>query len=205
MARILWVFTFFLGCLCVVSTAHSQTLDATLIGCAQCHGPVGIGRTPDTPHLDRQIQSVVWEAMSAYSESRRVTSVSEHKQVRPELFSGIADFYSSQNAGTRPPQPVDKIKVSEGEVVYNRRCSKCHGDSGRESDNDASLLAGQSLDYLTKQAMAYKDGLRKQPAMMERATRGMSEDEWISVAHFFAAQDPVAPAIEKKKRRRAGP
>jgi sulfide dehydrogenase cytochrome subunit len=205
MPRILWVFTLLLAWIGMVSAAHSQTLEATLSGCGLCHGPAGIAQTPDTPHLDKQLRGVIEEAMVAYSESRRITSVPEHRQVRLDLFSGIADFYGSQTGGKRPPQAVDAIKVAQGEVVYNRRCSKCHDDAGRESDNDAPLLAGQNLEYLIKQVASYRDGSRKQPGMMERASRGLSEEEWIATAHFFASQDSVAPAIEKKKRRRAGP
>ena len=204
MLRRLTLFALVCSSLWSFSASQGQTLDATLSGCAQCHGPTGISQLPETPHLDRQLAGAIEEAMLAYSEARRQTAVPLHKQVPRELVSGVAAFYSGQKSGMRPAQNVDALKVAQGEAVYNRHCYKCHDDAGRESDNEAPLLAGQNLDYLLKQVMAYKDGSRKQPAMMERASRGVSEEDWIATAHFFAAQDAVGPAIGKKKRRRSG-
>ena len=183
---------------------QSQTLESTLNGCVQCHGPVGVSQIAAIPHLDRQLPAAIEEAMAAYAEARRATSISQHKELPRELFAAVANFYSVQKNGSRPRQIVDTAKVEQGEIVYSRKCAKCHDDSGRESDNDAPLLAGQNLEYLVKEVLAFKDGSRKQPSMMERSYRGLSEEELVAVAHYFASQDPVSPVEAKKKRRRSG-
>jgi sulfide dehydrogenase cytochrome subunit len=185
-----------------LQTGYAQTLDSVLQGCAQCHGPTGISQTPGTPHLEHQLTEALEEALNAYAQARRSTKIREHKEVPEGLRPAIAKFYNAQKSNAWPPQTVDAARVAQGEPIYSARCAKCHDDSGRESANDASLLAGQDLEYLIGQTKAFKSGGRPQPSMMDRAYKDLSDADLEAVAHYFASQDAAQPGTGKKKRRR---
>ena len=91
--------------------------------------------------------------------------------------------------------------VEKGRTIYDNRCADCHVGSGRDSDGESPLLAGQDLNFLVTQTIAYKSGARKFPFMMDRAYRGLTDEELTSVAHYFAAQDLNTPPLTGKKKR----
>ncbi len=175
--------------------------------CVRCHGLDGIAKQPAMPHLNGQLDSYLLASMKRLQKGKLPTEVANHVPAAlPESeLAAIARYYQAVKA-TRPVQETDPEKVARGEVVFRNRCNDCHGDFGREADKDAPLMAGQDLQHLLKQIRLFVSGKRKFGFLQDDAFKGQSLEDLDAVAHFFASQDPVAPApvsnSGKKKQRR---
>lgn len=187
-----------IGCL----SAHAQTVESALQACVQCHGDKGVSSQPGTPHLNGQLPAYFSEAMAAFAKGTRPTAVAQHKDFSAEQVAAAAKFYANEKATPRPKQNVDPVLVAKGEKIHANRCMECHPDNGRDSDKDAPYMAGQELEFLVTQTLAFKTGVRKFAFLMDDAYRGLTDEELAAVAHFFAAQDLLAAPAEKKRRRK---
>lgn len=178
--------------------------DAVLQRCASCHGADGVAVAPPTPHLNGQHAGYLGEAMLKLQRGRTPTGVAEHipATLAAADLERLAEFYASSK-GVRPRQETDPEKVARGEQVYGSRCLNCHLDNGRDFEQEAPLLAAQSLSYLIEQNRLFASGKRKFAPRQDEAYKGLSERELEAVAHFFAAQEQLAAkAAGKKKQRR---
>lgn len=175
--------------------------------CARCHGLDGIAAKPAMPHLNGQLDNYLLSLMQRMQKGRLPTEVQNHVPVAlsESELAAIAHYYQSVKA-TRPVQETDPEKVARGEVVFRNRCNDCHADNGREADKDAPLMAAQNLPHMIHQIRLFVGGKRKFGFLQDDAFKGVSLEDLDAVAHFFAAQDqiaPLAPAVGsgKKKRR----
>jgi cytochrome c553 len=182
-----------------LGSAQAQGSAELTANCSECHGQDGIARKAGTPHLNGQPDYLLTDMLSAYQKHKRATQVVAHRDVGTAELPLLAKHYAGQKA-ERPPRATDVALVTRGEDIYSRRCADCHLDNGRESDKDAPLLAAQELDYLIEQTLAFKQGKRKLPFLMDDAYRDLSEADLTAVAHYFAAQEMQAPGKKKRKR-----
>lgn len=186
----------------LAATAVADELAEKL--CARCHGAAGVAVAPPTPHLNGQHAGYLGEAMLKLQRGRLPTAVAEHipATLGAAELERIAEFYAGSKA-VRPRQATDPDQVARGEQVYGSRCINCHLDNGRDFEQEAPLLAAQSLPYLIEQNRLFVSGQRKFAPRQDEAYRGLDERELEAVAHFFAAQEQFAPkAAGKKKQRR---
>lgn len=182
-----------------VDAQETASADLTR-NCSECHGTDGIGTEPDIPHLNGQPEALLTAMMDAFRQGKRAPKVRIHREIPAADVAPLARHYAQQKP-LRPKAATNPDLVARGETLYLNRCADCHLDNGRESDKEAPLTAAQSLTYLIAQTMAYKKGERKFPYLMDDSYRGLSDDELTSIAHFFAAQDPVAPQQKRRRRR----
>ncbi len=168
--------------------------------CIDCHGTDGVAAEDDTPHLNGQPEHLLVGMMNAFREGRRPPKILMHREIRDANVEPIAAHYARQTA-QRPRQTVNPELVERGELLHWRHCADCHMDSGRASEKEAPLTAGQNLDYLINQARAFKTGARALPAMTERIFRELKEDDLVAIAHFYAAQAQLAPKEGRRRRR----
>lgn len=174
---------------------------AAVQGCSTCHGANGIAGQPGTPHLSGQLPAFLRDAMQAYANGDRPTSIEQHKTFPAREVDSMAQFYGKQNNATRPKQETDPAVVARGEKIYGNRCADCHIDSGRDSDKDAPLVAGQDKKFLAEQALLFKSGGRKFPFMMDDSYRDLADEDLAAVAEYFASQEQSAPAGKKRRKR----
>ena len=179
----------------------ASAADAVLAPCIDCHGATGVAARPGVPHIDGQHGQYMADSMRAFANETRKSSTEAHKRVPRDALAAIVTHYAGQKAA-RPRQATDPAQVARGGAIYADRCADCHMENGRESDKDAPIMARQDLDYLARQILAFRKGDRRFPTMMDDAFRGIAESDLIAVAHFFAAQDPLAAPSGAKGRRR---
>lgn len=190
-----------LATLFVAQLAVAQDAETLLKTCVECHGTNGIAKKPGIPHLDRQDASYMYNTLRNMSDGRRKTAVAEHKNIASETRKAMTSHYAAQKV-TREKSPTDAALVKRGDELYLSRCAECHPDNGRDRDKEAPVMAAQDLDYLIKEALAFKKGERPFATMMDDAYKGLSEADLTAVAHFFASQDQVAPKSDSKRKRR---
>jgi cytochrome c553 len=68
------------------------------------------------------------------------------------------------------------------------RCAPCHGATGVSSMAAYPSLAGQLATYIFKQLKDYHDGKRADNAVMTATVAGLSEQNMVDLAAFYAAQ-----------------
>jgi cytochrome c553 len=177
-------------------TANKNLTD----NCSECHGTDGIGVEPDMPHLNGQPEALLVAMIEAFRQGKRAPKVRIHREIPSGSVELLAKHYAQQKA-VRPKSVTNPDLVARGEALYLKRCADCHLDNGRESDKEAPLTAGQSLDYLIAQTLAFKSKERPFPYLMDDAYRGLLDEELTAIAHFFSAQDQLAPQKGRRRKR----
>ena len=180
--------------------AQGTAGSSPIANCIECHGSDGIGTEPDIPHLNGMPDHLLTTMMEAFRDGKRPPKVRLHREIPAGDVAPIAKHYALQKA-VRPKSPTKPELVARGESLYLKRCADCHLDNGRDSDKEAPLTAAQSLAYLVAQTLAYKNGERKFPYLMDGAYRDLSNEDLTAIAHFFAAQEQVAPQQGRRRRR----
>lgn len=77
------------------------------------------------------------------------------------------------------------------EQIVRETCKKCHGLTGLSSEPEFPKLAGQNVDYLTRQMANFKTGVRTS-TRMKRKVEDLSGDEMRALSEYFSAQ-PMVP------------
>ncbi|HEV2610829.1 MAG TPA: cytochrome c4 [Noviherbaspirillum sp.] len=73
-------------------------------------------------------------------------------------------------------------------------CMACHGEAGKAaSDGYYPRIAGKPAGYLYNQLVNFRDGRRKQYALMTYMVQHLSDDYLMEMATFFANQNPPYP------------
>ena len=68
-------------------------------------------------------------------------------------------------------------------------CAGCHGADGRAANPAWPNLAGQNVDYLKAQLLAFKAGARKNDLMSPMA-QALSDEDVENVAAWFSSLSP---------------
>jgi cytochrome c553 len=182
------------------SFAQAAAPSGSIADCTECHGSDGLGFKPGVPHINGQPEGLLGNMLNAFREGKRSTKVKTHRDITAANVAPLAKHYAEQKA-QRPKSATKPELVARGETLYLNRCADCHVDNGRDSDKEAPLMAAQEMTYLIAQTLAFKSGERKFPFLMDGAYKDLSEDDLTAIAHFFAAQDQVAPQTGRKRRR----
>lgn len=82
---------------------------------------------------------------------------------------------------------VDAAPERPVEQLVRERCKKCHGYTGLSSEPEFPKLAGQNVDYLTRQLANFKTGVRSSTRMKQRV-EDLTGGEMRALAEYFSAQ-----------------
>lgn len=191
----------FILSVCLSSVACADS-DPAASPCAECHGADGIAVKSGIPHLNGQLLGYMENAMAQFQGSRRPGRAFGHDSAGMDggkVFE-MLKHYSTVKAVRPKQEALDPALVEKGGAVYQKRCAECHPDNGRDSDNEAPLMAAQDMAYLVKQGRHFLDGKRKYAPMMDKSFQGLSDADLEAVAHFFASQEQLS--LKSRKRRR---
>ena len=67
-------------------------------------------------------------------------------------------------------------------------CAGCHGPDGNAANPAWPKLAGQHAGYLAKQLKDFKDGKTRKDPMMSGQAAGLSDQDMLDLAAYFASQ-----------------
>ncbi len=109
-----------------------------------------------------------------------------------EDMKNVAAFYSSKQA--KPGAAKNKDLVVLGEKIYrggiaDRKvpaCAGCHSPSGAGMPAQYPRLSGQHADYTAVQLTAFRDGIRKNNAVMTGVAAKMNDREIKAVSDYIA-------------------
>lgn len=103
---------------------------------------------------------------------------------------------------------MNDTALAEGSVEAGQQksavCMACHGPDGNSLNPEWPNLAGQHAGYIAAQLEAFKSGERQNPLMTPMAI-GLSEQDMLDLAAYYAAQSPAAleadPALADAGRK----
>lgn len=76
------------------------------------------------------------------------------------------------------------------EKIVRARCQKCHGVNGLSTEPEFPKLAGQDVDYLTRQMANFKTGVRTSTRMKPRV-EDLTGGEMRALAEYFSKKNMV--------------
>jgi len=169
--------------------------------CESCHGSDGNSKYDEIPNIAGLSEYYLTETMKAYAKEKdgrpsdnfkaegqdETNMKAVVKDLSETQIVALAKHFSEQDFEARK-QEFDAVLAKAGEKVYNARCKKCHTDKGREADDDAGILAGQSMTYLKVELGYFKDGSRWMDDKMAAQLKKLKEGDLEKLLHFFAKQ-----------------
>ena len=102
---------------------------------------------------------------------------------------------ASAHAADAPAAP--KVDLAKGAASYAAVCVACHAADGNSTVPLQPSLAQQHPEYLHKQMVEFKSGVRKDPIMQGFAA-ALSEEDSRNIAHWLASQK-AKPGFAKER------
>ncbi|MEK8017484.1 MAG: c-type cytochrome [Candidatus Parabeggiatoa sp.] len=167
--------------------------------CEKCHGDKGNSDKDEVPSIAGFSSKYFIKTMKAYKRKKRLGKTFKPegkkatdmnaiaKRLNNQKLNALGDYFAAQTFIPRS-QYVDFGLASQGEVVYEKRCKKCHEDNGSNPDNDTGILAGQWTPYLKSELDQFMSGERKIPKKMKKQLDKLVDGDIPAVLHFFASQ-----------------
>ncbi len=71
--------------------------------------------------------------------------------------------------------------------MHDAQCDKCHSDEGTNPEDEAGMLGGQMMGYLTQTFAEYKAGDREQPGKMKEKMDALSDDDVAALVNYYGS------------------
>jgi len=183
---------------CLVNAADGAELAKK---CADCHGKDGNSSKEDVPNIAGFSAPYLEDTMIAYRSGDRPgvkfknddgteTDMAElAKDLSDEDIQAMAAYFAGQKFKSHAAeQKTDPALVKRGEEVFNDACDRCHADYGSDPADDAGLLAGQWIPYLTEQFEMFNSGDRDMPRTMKKKFERVDKADYEAVIQALGSK-----------------
>ena len=175
-----------------VDPAKGQALSTQV--CAACHTADGSRGSPAYPILQGQHPEYLAKQLAEFKAGKRENAIMKGfaSALSDEDMKNVAAFYSSKQAKSGAAKNKDLVVL--GEKIYrggiaDRKvpaCAGCHSPSGAGMPAQYPRLSGQHADYTAVQLTAFRDGIRKNNAVMTGVAAKMNDREIKAVSDYIA-------------------
>ncbi len=184
------------------AAANAGDLDAMMQGCNDCHGDNGVSQWTDVPTIAGLAEFVHVDALYVYQDEARPCSESEYRQgdtsrpattmcaIAAELSEDDIDALAAAYAElpyVKAKQDFDAGLAAAGKALHDEHCDKCHSDAGTNADDEAGMLGGQMMGYLTQSFADYASGDREQPGKMKEKMELLSADDVTALVNYYGS------------------
>jgi len=155
--------------------------------CGVCHGKDGNSTHANIPSLAAQNPRYIVEQILAFQDRQRASNIMHlnAKQIAAASMPALALYFS--NLPRRVTTKVDEDKAKAGEQLYQALCANCHGTDGTGSNETYANIRAQRTDYLISTLRRFQgSGIQRHSHEMSIATRGLTDAEIQSLAHYIA-------------------
>lgn len=187
----------------LLSTASASDIDAMMDGCNDCHGDNGVSQWSDVPTIAGIDAFGIADGLFMYRDEERPCAESKYRQgdegrapttmcaVAADLsdddIEALGDAYAELEF-VPAAQEFDAALAAAGATIHEQQCDKCHSDGGANVEDEASILAGQWMDYLDSAFASYASGERPQDKKMKEKLEALSADDVKALNHYYASQ-----------------
>ena len=175
-----------------VDPAKGQAISAQV--CGACHTADGSRGSPANPILQGQHPEYLVKQLTEFKSGKRDSAVMKGmaSTLSDEDMKNVAAFYAAKQA--KPGTAKSKDLVTLGEKIYrggiaDRKvpaCAGCHSPSGAGIPAQYPRLASQHADYTELQLKNFRDGVRKNNAVMTGVAAKMNDREIKAVSDYIA-------------------
>ena len=185
------------------SVSMAGDLDAVVENCNGCHGNDGVSQWTDVPTIAGVPEFVHADALYIFRDEARPCTETQYKQgdtsrpattmcaVVADLSDDMIDEVAAYYAGlpfVAAKQEFDAALAEAGKAIHEAECDRCHSEGGSNPEDEAGILAGQQMGYLTDTFAEYKSGDREQPKTMEEKLSALSDDDVKALVNYYASQ-----------------
>jgi sulfide dehydrogenase cytochrome subunit len=167
--------------------------------CVDCHTANGVSEDPMVPTIAGVGAFYLENQFALYNEEARPCAADEfgdhaaenHCTVVQNLSEdeqmALAEYYADQEF-VAYEQEYDSAMAEQGAAIHEDNCARCHTAGGSEPFDDAGILAGQPIPYMTHQLELYNANERWQPESKAEVTTALDEQQIKALANFYAAE-----------------
>jgi cytochrome c oxidase subunit 2 len=171
--------------------------------CIACHGAEGQGnKLLNSPRLAGQYESYLIRQLSHFKNKLRgdKTEDVQGKQMQAIAMS-LSEQQIKQVSTYLSSLPQPKIEssiqgdVKNGNRYYQAKCGACHAGQGQgNSQFNAPNIANQHAEYLNRQIMHFKTGVRgydkkdKYGRQMVMMANIINDKDWHDILYFLSLQ-----------------
>lgn len=185
------------------SVSMAGDLESVVENCNGCHGDDGVSQWTDVPTIAGVPEFVHADALYIFRDEARPCTESKYRQgdtsraattmcaVAADLSDDMIDKIAAHYAGlpfVPAKQDFDADLAAAGKAVHEAECDRCHSAGGSNPEDEAGILAGQQMGYLTDTFAEYRAGEREQPKKMEEKLSALSDDDIKALVHYYASQ-----------------
>ena len=162
--------------------------------CAACHTADGSRGSPANPILQGQHPEYIVKQLQEFKSGKRANAIMQGMAagLTEEDMRNVAAFYAGKQA--KPGAAKSKELAALGEKIYRGgiadrnvpACAGCHTPTGVGMPSQFPRLAGQHADYTAAQMLAFRDGVRKNNAIMTGVAAKMNDREIQAVSDYIA-------------------
>ena len=176
--------------------AAGQTLSTP---CAACHGQDGVAVLPNSPNLAGQNAPYLLRQLKLIKSGTRSVPLmaGQLDAFKDDDLANLAAHYASLKAQVGQAAADNADKLALGEQIYRAgiatrgvaACTACHSPTG--SGNALAgfpHLGGQTVQYVTAQLTAYREGNRatddETGGVMRSVAKGLTDSDIAAVANY---------------------
>ena len=162
--------------------------------CAACHGADGNSVAAANPSLAGQHADYIVKQLTEFKSGKRDNAIMKGmaSALSEDDMKNVAAFYASKQP--KPGAARNKELVALGEKIYRGgiadrqvpACAGCHSPSGAGIPAQYPRLSGQHSDYTELQLKGFRDGVRKNNAVMTGVAAKMNDREIKAVADYIS-------------------
>lgn len=162
--------------------------------CAACHTSDGTRGAPANPILQGQHPEYLVKQLIEFKSGKRNNAImlGMASTLSEADMKNVAAFYASKKPVAGAAK--DKELVVLGEKIYRGgiadraipACAACHSPTGAGIPSQYPRLSGQHTDYAIAQLTAFRDGVRKNNAVMNGVAAKMNDREIKAVSDYIA-------------------
>lgn len=172
------------------SLAQGADISTLLPLCEGCHGRDGQSVLPTMPIIAGIDAGIIADAIYAYQDGDYPCPASPMCAIVGSITSEQAEALG-EHFSTKPFRPAmqayDRAKAVQGAAIHAAQCEQCHSKSGSDPLDQASILAGQWLGYLSTVLADYAAGKRQALEPMRRRLEAMTPEELDALANYYAS------------------
>ncbi len=161
--------------------------------CLGCHGAPGLrnpGPVFQIPMVGGQHAEYIVAALQAYKKEDRPhgTMRAQAASLSDKDMTDIAAFFAAMDGNSRPSIENDVLVAQGKELVKEKNCHTCHGQTGDGPSPAFPKLAGQYKSYLVHSLKEYRSGERNN-AIMNGQAKGLTIRDIEALSAYFASQE----------------
>ena len=158
--------------------------------CAGCHGTNGASAGEYMPSIAGFDKGYLARVLDDYKTGLRRSTIMGRimRGYTEQEIAAIASFFAEQ-PWVSTDRRTDAALAHRGREIHDLQCESCHGDGGREQEDESPRLAGQWSDY-TRYALenCRAEGKRCDPRKMGERVMKLSDEELEALAQYYESQ-----------------